>query len=395
MSENKFLQSLCALLGAAVLVSSVHIFLLISSAPTLELGEGKPAPREIKSFAQAVPAAAVKAEPVAAPELPPSDPDSVQMASADLPAPVSETPAGPLPEAETTTTPELAKAEAPAPESIDTESGHTFLSEPVEPENAASTPAPEPIESAAGDSEDLQPASQQQNIVAAQIGAPSKQVSDGRPVTIAHAAAPGSVPVFDAVDAKGASDDGRAEAAKAATLVVAARPEPHPPLPVRKPAVPPAPREVPPRVVAETASPRETAPRTTTEADAPRKASPSKPNWQPMSLGLAKDKPATPTASRATSAPAPKPAVSSGAYRSKVWSALARHRPRLGKPGSATVTFTIGSNGSVRSSRVSQSSGDSALDARALAAVRGTAFPAPPEGLSSSALTYAIQIYFR
>ena len=36
MSEDRLLQSFCALLGAIVLVATVHVFLLATSAPRLE-----------------------------------------------------------------------------------------------------------------------------------------------------------------------------------------------------------------------------------------------------------------------------------------------------------------------------------------------------------------------
>jgi protein TonB len=388
VSENKFLQSLCALLGAAVLVCSVHIFLLVSSAPSLEIGNAKPAGREIKSFAQAVPAEAVKAEPVAAAELPPADPEPVRTAAVELSTQASDGPAGALLETEAKADPELAEAGTARPETVALQSAHASLSEPVEPESTASILEPAPVASAAGESEDLAPA-KTKDAIAALIEATSKPIADKGPVKLARASVPGTVPVFDAVDAKGASDEGSAEAAKAATLAYEAPPEPAPPLPVRKPVLKPAPEQpavASRHMIAET-------------VDVPQveiaQSESSRPNWQPMSLGFAKDKPAAPT-SRARSAPAPKPALSSGAYRSKVWAALARHRPRLGKPGSATVTFTIGAGGGLRGASVSRSSGNSALDARALAAVRSAApFPAPPAGLSGSALTYAIQIYFR
>ena len=121
-----------------------------------------------------------------------------------------------------------------------------------------------------------------------------------------------------------------------------------------------------------------------------------------MTLGFGKDRkrPPEPKPAKENSAPQVAPAkakaVSSGAYRAQVWGKLARHRPRLGKPGSTTVVFAIGPSGALRSARVGRSSGNAALDQRALAAVRAAApFPAPPGGMSASALTFSIQIYFR
>jgi periplasmic protein TonB len=84
--------------------------------------------------------------------------------------------------------------------------------------------------------------------------------------------------------------------------------------------------------------------------------------------------------------------VTPSAYCSKVWAALARHKPRLGQPGSTTVAFAIGSSGALRALRVSRSSGNAGLDRRALATVRQAApFPPPP----IAGVAYTIQIYFR
>ncbi len=367
------------------LVCSVHVCLLVTSAPRPEVEERQPPTKEIRPVARAIAAAELKAEPVAAAELVPADPEPVRTAAIELASVMTEEPAGPLAEAKTQDAGELSEAASAEPDFVEAERGHTFLSEPIEPDDTAAMPRPDRVAEAEAETEDLPPA-EQHDAIAALIEATDKPVAKAALVHFAQAASPGAVPVFDAVDAQGATDDGKAEAAKAATLSV---PEPPaPPLPVRKPVVKPAP-ETPaptvPQLVAEAAElPQVVVPQ----------SAPNKPNWQPMSLGFAKEKQASPQAS-ATSAPAPKP-ISSGTYRAKVWASLSRHRPRLGKAGSATVTFNIGPNGARRGARVSRSSGDSALDASALAAVRGAApFPAPPSGLSGSALTYSIQIYFR
>jgi protein TonB len=101
-------------------------------------------------------------------------------------------------------------------------------------------------------------------------------------------------------------------------------------------------------------------------------------------------------------APADKPSISllkapinkpSGpAYASKVWAALARHKPRAGQRGSTTVAFSIGENGALRGVHVGRSSGNSRLDQLALATVRNAApFPPPPAGAAS----YSIRIDFQ
>jgi protein TonB len=102
-----------------------------------------------------------------------------------------------------------------------------------------------------------------------------------------------------------------------------------------------------------------------------------------------------------TLAPADKPAVlskpptarpSSGAYAGTVWSRLARHKPRAGQRGSASVAFTIGDMGMLRAVRIARSSGNARIDQLALATVRNAApFPAPPSG----AVSYTIRIDFQ
>jgi TonB family protein len=45
-----------------------------------------------------------------------------------------------------------------------------------------------------------------------------------------------------------------------------------------------------------------------------------------------------------------------------VWSALARHKPRAGQRGSATVVFSIGMGGSLNSVSIGKSSGNARID---------------------------------
>jgi protein TonB len=108
----------------------------------------------------------------------------------------------------------------------------------------------------------------------------------------------------------------------------------------------------------------------------------AKPKQRPMTLGVAKQpaRPANPLGARS--------------YAGKVHAAIARHRrgSKAGS-GSATVTFSIGPAGGLRSASISRSSGRRELDQAALASVRNAApFPPPPPGAKS---TYSIQIYFR
>ena len=104
-------------------------------------------------------------------------------------------------------------------------------------------------------------------------------------------------------------------------------------------------------------------------------------------------------------APVDKPSISrkqgqprkpeAGVYSAKIWSALARKKPNAGQRGSTTVTFAIGPGGALRFIRVTDSSGNARLDELALATVRNAApFPPPPQ-LKDGAAAYTIRIDFR
>ncbi|MGD9502994.1 MAG: energy transducer TonB, partial [Methyloceanibacter sp.] len=191
--------------------------------------------------------------------------------------------------------------------------------------------------------------------------------------------APGDAPVqaTETSARAGSSEEARAEVAVAA---------PPPPLPKRKPEIAPP----PPVQAARSAAPPEPAPR----AEAPKQTA-TKPvaapqtqaqsggplsRWLPMALAPA-DKPVATAPTRLTGP----------AYSSKVWSALARSKPRAGQSGSATVVFSIGAGGALTSLSVGKSSGIARIDQLALATVRGAApFPPPPSGPA----TFSIRIDF-
>jgi len=142
-----------------------------------------------------------------------------------------------------------------------------------------------------------------------------------------------------------------------------ATPQPAPPpIPLRKPIV----RRLPTTASAET--------RTSRPGSAPQARN------QPMSLG----RPAKTKANHSSS-------VTN--YKRRVWSALARHKPRVGQRGSVTVRFGINAGGGLSFVQVSRSSGNSKLDQLALRTVRAAApFAGPPESLRGR--PYTIRIDF-
>ena len=188
-----------------------------------------------------------------------------------------------------------------------------------------------------------------------------------------------------------ASDKSDAATVEVAAVLAATKPAPAavavvappPPLQKRKPAEgPPAPKvaALPAPQPEKPSKPAETKPEAAQQAvTQPRgDAAP----WKPMGLAPA-DKPVL-------KAPTARP--SGSAYASKVWSALARHKPKAGQRGSTTVVFAIGENGALRGLRVGRSSGNTRLDQLALATVRNAApYPPPPSGGAS----YTIRIDFQ
>lgn len=107
-------------------------------------------------------------------------------------------------------------------------------------------------------------------------------------------------------------------------------------------------------------------------------------------------------AATVVAAPPSPPAGGSGApddslrqYGQLVWSRIAAHKPRgMRLPGTATVTFAIGADGSLLSATVSN--GSPLLNEVALETVRAAApFPLPPPGARSEQLVFSIPFHFR
>jgi protein TonB len=187
-------------------------------------------------------------------------------------------------------------------------------------------------------------------------------------------------------------------------------PLPPPPLPNRKPKLETpvaaeAARSAEPSSRADAPKQAKAAPDTAQQAPKQTKLLPSAAQDapKPAAPSVAQQAPAQPSAGARrwfpmTLAPADKPLpsqaktrVSSPAYASSVWAALARHKPKAGQSGSATVVFSIGAGGALNGVRIGKSSGNSKIDQLALATVRGAApFSPPPSGPAS----FSIRIDF-
>ena len=441
MSEDRLLQSFCALLGAVVLVASVHVFLLATSAPRLE----REPTLKTASLLEAAPieAAAPVAPEVKTAELPPDASAELVVARPEAETVSQQAESAPVkPDAGAELAAPAAPIDAPAPNAPETalapaEDGQAAApSDPAEELAAIAEPAATEaeaeaaalLEAAATDHAFVSEPSDPESVAAPEAEALNTKTPvaeaatvEQEPSFIASAASSLKETMSETI---GASEEGPVDLAAAADLDEAASPAPPPvpafeadpdvtgavdalpeiTVPLRKPQAPvaePAPMKTAeePEKIREQPERRQVA---SARADANSHADAKKPLWKPMALGFVKDRkrPPEPKPAKESSAPQAAPAkakpVSSGAYRSQVWGKLARHRPRLGKPGSTTVVFGIGPSGALRSARVGRSSGNTALDQRALAAVRAAApFPAPSGGMSATALTFSIQIYFR
>jgi protein TonB len=423
VSENRFLQSFSALLASAILVCGTHLLLIasqeygrpelepateVTSAPTV----AEPSARESieveitgttearsQPDADQVSFSPTPDEAIAASEANTEvisssvqTPEVDASSSETTPAQATEEVTPPAETAEATPSPKVAEA-APAqptektnrpqetPESVPSpmvaeptlapaedvapaEKKEVAPAQEIEKEpvassaelpavEAAPSEAPKPIESAtAPTAEDVAPA--------------APRVAGAEDVTPVA-----SAPVANKPEAQSATRRGEADVTPPNTEITKVEPAvANVPLPTRKPKV----------VVAKPTVP-------TVEPKAKEATVEPKPRWTPMALAPAhKDTVAKPELET-------KRAVSFSGYNAKIWSALARHKPKAGKAGSAVVTFAIGPAGGLRSAGISGSSGDARLDQMALQTVRSAApFPPPPNPTSAS---YTIRIYFR
>ena len=370
MSENRFLQSFCALLGAATLVCGTHLFLLATSdwespslviepppatpAISIELstGSGKPAgPIAQLDVAPEAPAASRPSQPSEAGDVTASTPDHPDVA---VEAPVGdqtplsqgdEVAAEPATEEQAAASDTNPRVQSPAP-SETAELGAQSAGDNNAPSAGPQGDAISPQVASEGQAAISQPDPQEPSPQQAEVAAPHQPVSDG---------------IEETASILTAASDARPE-----------QPSPQVPLPQR----------------ARKATKEKPAPKLAAKPDQrDEETSQAARRWKPMGL-----------------APADKPSISlsqgqqkrpdAAGYSAKVWSALARHKPNAGQRGSATVTFAIGAGGALRFVRVSQSSGNARLDQLALATVRNAApFPSP-SALKDGTAAYTIRIDF-
>ncbi|HWM32088.1 MAG TPA: TonB family protein [Methyloceanibacter sp.] len=364
MSESRYLLFFTALLAGALVVCAPMVLFRTAAEHDTSWLDAEP---QIAPYAVAGKGweAVVTAEPVARDEmadLPPAVPlAQVDTYVADLP---EVRPVLAMLSAEETTnadepSPEPVKVAQLEEEILDESSGAsvTYASEP-EPQHMAEEPMSEPVQVAELDEASPAPAPQHE----------------------AQKPAPEAVRVSEP-DAPMSGDD----SASSATPAAEPSPDIAPPLPSRRP----APIRTAEIVVAqENAAPRQSGRVERSNDEVPPL------RWRPMALAPA-DTPTPPKLSPPAQKLPSSGGLSAAAHRSKVWSALARHKPRAGQRGSATVTFAIGASGGLRGARIAKSSGNAKIDQMALATVRNAApFPAPPN-LKSGAASYTIRIEFR
>lgn len=84
------------------------------------------------------------------------------------------------------------------------------------------------------------------------------------------------------------------------------------------------------------------------------------------------------------------------AYASRVRAKILSRRPGSAGYGTTVVSFGLTTSGGLQYVRVARSSGNSGLDQKALASVRGASpFPPPPNGAKASQLRFSIPFQFR
>ena len=431
MSENRFLQSFFAVSASAVLVSGT-LLLLSSTAPwnPPQLADGDPSTPDATRLSPEA-TASIDIEVPQAP-LASDQADTAEFTGPDMAAAGAEPEMPAQAEAEELSVPALSEATSPKVEAV------AALGTPLSPESAdvsldgsggdapvavqaeatsevgvaSDVPAEIAVSVPLAKVADLRRDTATDQIAGMLAALPPRPITSDKSeaasaeVTTMLAAEPPAPPPPPANDAAEAAPE------KVATVLAASQPASAPaPVPVDAPSAapkvaevvvtpPPQPRPKPavpqpePKVVVRPAEPQAApvkqeltkqnvapqkqavAPR---ETEQPRSGSGP---WQAMALAPA-DKPTL-------KVPTARP--NNAAYGSQVWAALARHKPRAGVRGSATVVFSIGENGGLRGVKVGRSSGSERIDQLALQTVRSAApYPPPPAGVA----TYTIRIDFQ
>ena len=183
----------------------------------------------------------------------------------------------------------------------------------------------------------------------------------------------------------------------------AAPPEPPRAVPETPPEVRPVVRPKAPRkVVRPQALPRPTPTPAPTPAPTPTPAPAPTPDAVPVQAEAAAMPPTAgaaqePAVVEKVVSPAPAPVDEEMAhYALAVRLALGRAaRDHAGPKGRVEIAFGLDGQGDVRMAGITRSSGNPDLDAAALALVRTTAFPLPPENSSDGQRSYVIPIEFR
>ncbi|MGE5260778.1 MAG: TonB family protein [Actinomycetota bacterium] len=405
MSENRFLQSFSALLASAILVCGTQLLLIASQ----EYGRPELVPNSLMPLST-VPTSVAKPSPSVAPA-PASESIDVEVTG------TTETPSHPdvnhfagdqaslLPALDQGTTASEAKTETaetkidPPSTPLRTAEADAPPSDFVPPEEAKEAAPPQDAAEASPSEEAEKAALPPQAEEAAPSTEPTKEVAAASaPEPTAPGVEPNETPKAIGPTITVSANESAAPQVAKAEEVAAAAPSPvaddTPRLAETDPAPPIIPTTKAEPVVANVPLPTRKPSMAAAKPVAPpaepevqQAAAEPKPRWTPMALAPAdKDTVGKPQLE-------PKRAESASGYNRKIWSALARHKPRAGKAGSAVVTFAIGPGGGLRSARISGSSGDSRLDQMALQTVRNAApFPPPPNPASAS---YTIRIYFR
>ena len=398
MSENRFLQSFCALIGAATLVCGTHLFLLATAdwdSATLEVEPPAPAP----SIAIELSTGSTPTGPVAQLEVAPETPTALP---APQPEAAEETSASAQDEPPTAAalsvgdqTPLDQEKDAapiePAGEGQDT------IADATPEANPPLTQSPAPVETTETGAHEAGDAVADSDSPLEDAAPPAVASEDLAPVPEQNAQAP-SPQQAEATEPQEKVGDGLERTASILTTALEAKPEqpgPQVPLPQRAPR--PAVEKPAPKFAAKPEQKLAVKPEQKLAAKLEQKPA-AKPEqkdekspeaaqqWKPMALAPA-DKP-----SASLTQGQPK-RLAGASYNAKIWSALARHKPNAGERGSTTVTFAIGSSGALRFVRVSQSSGNSRLDQLALATVRGAAPFPPPPAVNDAAYTIRIDFH--